>query len=196
MLKNNLEKNLFKNKEEKKMQVTKETKKGDWLEQEEKNPEGNLTYKRKREFVDPTKPEKGLKYDYEKNFITYDKDGNLIQEQGRDYLKGTLWTKNFEWENNNIKTEISKVTEGKNKGHSWKKEFIVNEQGKVSSERITILSQGENPNKEPSGEVSQTQHFYDQKGEWIGKKWQVLEGPRKGKSKIEGEVPENIWITL
>lgn len=178
-------------KKEEVMEVVEKTESGEWLKQVEKDEDGRLTWKRKREFIDPENPEKGLKYDYEKRFIEYDEDGNLLKEEGKNFLKGTGWEKSFDWEKKGeIKSERGKITEGPDRGHEWVKKFKTDKDGKVIEVRIEILEQGENPNKEPTGEVSIAKHFYNEQGEWVGKKWEAIDGPRKGKIVTKGEVPE------
>ena len=131
--------------------IVEKTKNGFWLRRIEKDEKGRLVYERERKFKVSGKPEEGIEYDYEKHFIAYDDEGNLLKEQGKSFDHESGWKKEFKYEDGKLIVEVGEVTEGPNQGHKWRKKFYYDENGQRYLLKGEILAQGINPNKEPKG---------------------------------------------
>ena len=160
-----------------------------WLKMIQRDQEGRIIAYREREFIDPKNPEKGVKYDYEKSF-TYNQNGELIKEKGKDYLKGNQWEKEFSWQEGKMISEHGLIVEGPDKGHEWQITFRRDEQGNVLEEEGEILEQGVNPQKPERGHSWRKEHLYDEKGNWRGAIGIITGGKEKGKIWTEGSVTE------
>lgn len=143
--------------------ITERTPSGVWLSKEARNQKGQLIQERKRKFIDPKNPEKGVKYDHEKRFF-YDEKGLMIREEGVDL-------------------------DGPNKGHRWEKQFLeYDKRGKLILEKGRVLEQGENLKKEAPPHAWAELHLYDKNSEWQGKIGIITEGERKKETYIHGRV--------
>lgn len=112
-----------------------------------------ILYARHSALNDPTNPEGGLRYDYEKAY-EYD-DGHRIKEVGQDMNRVNAWESHFVVDAvGEMKSERGEITAGEDQGHKWEKRFLVfvaKDGSLIKLEVGTILAQGNNQRKELTG---------------------------------------------